>query len=123
MLPQTELDTINYYAEAELKHYLGFLFSTFCHFVPFKMFNHSSALGMQIRFAILSIDLQTWTKDQKHKIASIKGTVLSTLILVLLLLFFKFKIHELTKQKDPPIFDPDNMENLLLGCTNVLSIE
>ena len=63
MLPQTELDTI-----LQKKNYLEFVFSTFCHFVPFKMFNHSSALGMQIRFAILSIDLQTWTKDQKkHK--------------------------------------------------------
>ena len=64
-------------------------------------------------------------KTKKHKIASITGTgkELSILILVLLLLLFIFKIHELTKQKDPPIFDPDNMENLLLGCTNVLSIE
>lgn len=59
---------------------------------------------------------------KKHKTASITK-LLSTLILVLLLLFFKFKIHELTKLKDTPIFDPDNMENLLLGCTNVLSIE
>ena len=80
------------YYYAEQKHYLEFVFSTFCHFVPFKMFNHSSALGMQIRFAILSIDLQTWTKkelEKKYKIAHILTTakVQNNLFLILICLW------------------------------------
>ena len=63
MLPQTEVDTIKLLCRS--KTLFGIRFSTFCHFVLFKMFKHSSAPGMQIRFAILSIDLQAHGTDRK----------------------------------------------------------